>query len=176
MGRQEQGSTDAPAASRKRKEFIPDEHWRDHFAMLTRGFVEEFSLRLNRNAWAMYLTLATFYNRKQQRAYPTMQKIEHVCPLDRSSRSRALYHSDRRSKNGTLSLIDTGLVEVWSERVKRRRRTFFRLPHVDAGGHHCGERQQPTGEELVEWARANTLPPGFEWVKQSYMKSQRLAQ
>jgi hypothetical protein len=79
--------------------------WPNWFAMITRGFVEEYSLELKRNEWALYLALATFYNLPQRRSFPTLQMLEQLVPIDRYGRSRALKR-----------LTALGLVEVWSER------------------------------------------------------------
>jgi hypothetical protein len=136
-----------------------DERWNQRFAMITRGFVAEFSLALTRNAQSMYLTLATFYSLRQQRAFPTLKHIEAVCPLGGPARSRAL-----------AQLKQLGLVEVWAERRGRRRHTFYRLLHVDATGHHLAERQQPTGKELQERQRQGVLGEDYEWLKRAYPK------
>ena len=55
--------------------FKVDPKWSQRFAMITRGFVEEFSQRMSRNAWVSYLGLATFYNRHQQRAFPNLEQL-----------------------------------------------------------------------------------------------------
>jgi hypothetical protein len=142
-----------------------DPKWSEHFAMISRGFVEEFGLRLSRNAWVLYQGLSTFYNRKQRRAFPPLAHLYAVCPLSRFSRSRAM-----------LELVDALLVEVWSESVGRRERRFYRLLFVDAKGHHVSTRQQHTAEELRELERAGSLPPGFEWLKSSYSRIERRAE
>jgi DNA-binding transcriptional ArsR family regulator len=140
--------------------FKVDEKWQQHFGMITRGFVEEFGFALSRNAWVLYLALATFYNIQQQRAFPNLEMLYAVCPLSKSSRSRALGE-----------LFEHGLVEVWSERLGRRRRTFYRLPHVDAKGHHLAEVQQPRWEDLLRQELEHTLPEQFAWVHSATLKS-----
>ena len=142
--------------------FKIDHMFHDRFAMITRGFVEEFSLRMSRNAWVLYLALATFYNREQQRAFPTAEMLFAVVPLTRSSRSRAL-----------RELLDLQLVEVWGQRQRRRRRTFYRLLHVDRQGHHLMQAQQPTCDQLQAWKAEGALPRDFEWVRQAYLKSEK---
>lgn len=146
----------------RKASFKVDENWHSRFAMITRSFVEEFCLKMRRNAWALYLALGTFYNLKQRRSFPSLQMLEAVCPVTRFSRSRAL-----------RELIDLGLVEVWGERSGRRRRTFYRLPHVDAKGHHTAERQQPTSEEIDELETEGALPVEYEWARRAYVKSSR---
>jgi hypothetical protein len=152
--------TSEPGASSGSRKI--DEKWNDHFAMITRGFWEEFNLRLPRNAWALYVALATFYSNRQARAFPKSEELYTVCPLSVFSRSRAMFR-----------LIDEGLIEVWGERIKRRRRTFYRFPHVDAKGHHMAQVQQPTAQELLEQKQKGTLPPDFGWVETAYLKSHR---
>jgi hypothetical protein len=151
-------------ASRKRRQFTPDEKWPDHFALITRGFWEEFCLRLTRNEWALYIGSATFYSNGQLRAFPTPAQLFAVCPLDKFARSRA-----------TRTLIDEELVEIWSEKIKgtRRWRTFYRFPHVDSRGYHMAGLQQPTAKELLAWDRENKLPLEYAWVKGAYLKSHR---
>ncbi len=140
--------------------FKQGEWWQSGFAMVTRGFIEEFCFAMSRNAWILYLALATFYNLSQRRSFPTNAMLFAVCSLSRFSRSRAL-----------RQLLDLGLVEVWGEKRGRRRRTFYRLLHVDAGGHHVARRQQHTFDELREWAAEGRLPPGYGWVQRAYVKS-----
>jgi len=130
--------------------------------MVTRGFNEEFCLKMSRNALVLYMALGTFYNRNQHRAFPTLEMLEAACPLSRFSRSRALGE-----------LHDLGLVEVWGEKHRRRRLTFYRLLHVDAGGHHVAERQQPTVDELRKWAAVGALSPEYDWMQRAYVKSRR---
>jgi len=142
--------------------FKIDPMWHDRFAMITRGFVEEFSLKMSRNAWVFYLALATFYNRDQQRAFPNAEMLFAVLPLSRFARCRAL-----------RELVDLGLVEVWGEKRGRRRRTFYRLPRADTKGHHMAQVQQATCEELLAWEVEGTLPPGSAWVQRAYLKSGR---
>lgn len=142
--------------------FKIDPMWHDRFAMITRGFIEEFSLRMSRNAWVLYLALATFYNRKQQRSFPSPEMLFAVAPLSRFARCRAL-----------RELVALGLVEVWGQKRRRRRLTFFRLIHADAKGHHMAQVQQATCEELIAREVEGTLPPGSAWVKQAYLKSRR---
>lgn len=142
--------------------FKIDPNWDEWFALITRGFLTEFAFAMSRNAWVLYLTLATFYNRRQARAFPTLERIETVCPLGRFSRSRAL-----------RELRKLGLVEVWAERRGRRRRTFYRLLHADAKGHHKAQLQQATCEEIFERAVKGVLPPGYEWVQRAHLKSGR---
>jgi len=127
--------------------------------MISRGFVEEFSLKMSRNAWVLYLALGTFYSLPQQRSFPTLELLFAVCPLSRFSRSRAL-----------CELADLGLVEVWGKRQGRTRRTFYRLLHVDAKGHHLAEVQQPRAEELLSWEAEGMLPPDFMWAQSAYVK------
>lgn len=140
--------------------FKVDEKWHERFAMVTRGFVEEFSLKMSRNAWALYLALATFYNRNQQRAFPNLEMVFAVLPLSRYARCRAL-----------RELVNLGLVEVWGARRGRKWRTFYRFPHADTTGHHMAGVQQPTCEELLAWDAEGRLPPGHAWVQQAYLKS-----
>ena len=137
----------------------PPQEWNRFFGMITRGFVENFSLALNRNSWVIYLALATFYNRKQKRSFPPPERLYAVVPLDRSARSRAL-----------SPLRKLGLVEIWGERKGRRRRRFFRLLHVDESGRHVADRQQPTHEELSILQKTGKLPKHLEWVRNSYLK------
>jgi hypothetical protein len=143
----------------RKSSFQVDENWEKRFAMVTRGFIEEFCFSLSLNAWVLYLTLATFYNLQQKRSFPTLEMLEATCPLSRFSRSRAL-----------RTLFGLGLVEVWGEKRGRRRRTFYRLLHADAGGHHMAQCQQPTFNELREWASKSTLPPEYDWVQRAYVK------
>jgi hypothetical protein len=142
--------------------FKVDDKWHDRFALITRGFIEEFCLKMGRNAWVLYLALGTFYNLAQRRSFPNLQMLEAVCPLTRSARSRAL-----------RELTDLGLVEVWGEKFRRKRRTFYRLLHVDAKGHHTAERHQPTSEEIDELETEGALPAEYEWAKRAYAKSGR---
>lgn len=142
--------------------FKEDDKWQLRFAMITRGFVEEFAFAMSRNAWVLYLALATFYNFSQQRSFPKLEMLEAVCPLSRSSRSR-----------GLRELVNLGLVEVWGERRGRRRRTFYRLLNVDARGHHLAQVQQVSGGELMNWTLKGSIPPDYEWVQRAYLKSWR---
>jgi predicted transcriptional regulator len=130
--------------------------------MVTRGFLEQFCLELTRNEWTLYLALSTFLNFEQRRAFPSVTELETVLPIDRPSRSKAF-----------RKLIDLALVEVWAEKVGRRRRTFYRFPYIDEKGHHVGQRQQSTAEELLQWNAEGSLPPGFEWLKEAWPKSTR---
>jgi hypothetical protein len=142
--------------------FKVDEKWHERFAMITRGFVEEFSLRMSRNAWVLYIALGTFYNRNQQRAFPNLKMLFAVLPLSRYARCRAL-----------RELVDLGLVEVWGARRGRKRQTFYRLPYVDATGHHMSQVQQPTCEQLLAAYAEDCLPPEYDWVRQAYLKSRK---
>lgn len=142
--------------------FKIDPMFHERFAMITRGFIEEFSLGMSRNAWGLYLTLATFYNLNQQRSFPTLKMLEAVCPLSRFSRSRAL-----------RELTDLGLVEVWGEKLGRKRRTFYRLLHVDAKGHHMAQVQQLSCEDLYERRAEGLLSPGYDLLDRAYLKTGR---
>jgi hypothetical protein len=146
----------------RKSSFNVDDNWHSRFVMISRGFVEEFCFKMRLNAWVLYLALGTFYNLSQRRSFPNLEMLEAVCPLTRSARSRAL-----------RELIDLGLVEVWGERLKRKRRTFYRLVHVDAKGHHTAERQQLTLEEIAELDTTGKLPAEYEWAKRAYAKSRR---
>ena len=114
---------------------------------------------MNRNAWVLYLALGTFYNRKECRAFPTLEQLYAVFPLERYGRSRALG-----------KLVELGLVEVWGERRQRRRRTFYRLLHVDDTGKHCAEKMQPSWAELKEMQSRTQLSEAYEWVTTAYLK------
>ncbi|HEV2492292.1 MAG TPA: hypothetical protein VG204_04385 [Terriglobia bacterium] len=137
-----------------------DPNWHNRFVMVTRGFLEEFSLKMSRNAWVLYLALGTFYHLYQQRSFPKLEMLEAVCPLSKFSRSRAL-----------RELVDLGLVEVWGEQRGRKRRTFYRLLHVDAKGHHVAKVEQPTYEDIYERLAQGALSPGYEWVQRAYLKT-----
>ena len=142
--------------------FKVDAKWNDRFVLITRSFITEFCLSMSRNAWILYVSISTFYNISQERAFPKLEMLEAVCPLSRWSRSRAL-----------LELLNLRLVEVWGEKVGRRRRTFYRLLQVNPKGWHMAERQQLTGEELQERFSRKKLLKGMEWVQKAYRKSKQ---
>ncbi len=121
--------------------------------MISRGFVEEYCFKLGRNEWVLYLALATFYNGKQRRAFPTPEQLYAVVPISRYGRSRAM-----------RKLIELELIEVWGETLKRRRRTFYRLLNVSDGRRHLANRQQRSYKELRELAGKGELPADEGWL------------
>lgn len=133
--------------------------WQDFFLQLTRGFIEEFSLAMNRNAWVLYMALGTFYNSKQRRAFPKPEHLDAVVPLARYGRSRALG-----------KLVELGLVEIWGERKGRRRRTFYRLLHVNEKRRHCAKKQQLDWREIEEMKNHGQLPKDYAWATAAYLK------
>lgn len=147
------------AAAKGKSQSCEKLDWHERFTMITRGFIEEYSLALKRNEWVLYLALAAFYNPQQKRSFPTILILEQLLPIDRYGRSRAVKR-----------LTELGLVEVWSEKRGRRRLPFYRLLHADEKGKHMAAPQQPSEKELLDFARNGGLPAGYEWFHTAHRK------
>jgi hypothetical protein len=102
----------------------------------------------------LYLVLATFYDPKKKRAWPTTRELEDALPMPKQHRYRALDE-----------LYEPGLVEYWRENAGRHQRRFYRMPYLDERGHITGTRQQPPWQEVL--ARADSEE--FAWVNNAHV-------